>query len=191
MRGDTLIQRHPPTPPTLVGDFQSGLHRVAQYNADRGYPYDEASYGVHNMVGQEGIPSRMSHVGSHDGEGISLGMQYVGTPELLEVTMLTRSKDTYGAPEHYHASQHDGRSVCSEFRYAATKLTSGRRVKASSHHQPQGQQRMTIMPHDPLAVYGQKQPQARHEDMTALSQSQHQKPERQRRPRARRPRHRS
>lgn len=82
MRGDTLIQRHPPTPPTLVGDFQSGLHRVAQYDADRGYPYDEASYGVPGMAGHEGIPSRTSHVGSHSGEGVSLGMQYVGTTEL-------------------------------------------------------------------------------------------------------------
>ncbi|KAF1930770.1 uncharacterized protein M421DRAFT_418248 [Didymella exigua CBS 183.55] len=93
MRGDTLIQRHPPTPPTLVGDFQSGLHRVAQYNADRGYPYEEVSYGVPGVVGHEGIPSRTSHVGSHTGERVSLGMQY----------------DSYGAPGYYHASQTDGR----------------------------------------------------------------------------------
>ncbi|KZM22763.1 hypothetical protein ST47_g6081 [Ascochyta rabiei] len=46
MRGDTIIQRHPPTPPTLVGDYQSGLHQVVQYNADRGYPYDEDGYGA-------------------------------------------------------------------------------------------------------------------------------------------------
>lgn len=79
MRGDTLVQRHPPTPPTLVGDFHSGLHRVAQYNADRGYPYNEASYGVPGMAGHEGIPSRTSHVGSHAAEGVGLGIQYVGT----------------------------------------------------------------------------------------------------------------
>jgi hypothetical protein len=79
MRGDTLVQRHPPTPPTLVGDFHSGLHRVEHYNADRGYSYDEASYGVPGVVGREGIPSRASHVGSHTGEGVGLGIQYVGT----------------------------------------------------------------------------------------------------------------
>lgn len=77
MRGDALVQRHPPTPPTLVGDFQVGLHRVAQYNADRGYLYDEASYGAVGLIGHEGIPSRASHVGSHTGQGVSLG-QYVG-----------------------------------------------------------------------------------------------------------------
>ena len=79
MWGDIHVQRHPLTPPTLVGDFQSGLHRVAQYDADRGYPYNEASYGVPGVVGHEGIPSRTSHVGSHTGEGVGLGIQYVGT----------------------------------------------------------------------------------------------------------------
>lgn len=74
-----MIQRHPPTPPTLVGDFQSGLHRVAQYNADRGYPYDEASYGVPGAASHEGIPLRAPHAGSHAREGVGLGIQYVGT----------------------------------------------------------------------------------------------------------------
>ncbi|KAJ8116263.1 hypothetical protein OPT61_g2291 [Boeremia exigua] len=93
MRGDTLIQRHPPTPPTLVGDFHSGPHRVAQYNADRGYPYDEASYGVPGVINHERIPSRTSHVGSHTGEGVGLGIQY----------------DGYGASEYYHDGQINGR----------------------------------------------------------------------------------
>ena len=79
MRGDTLIQRHPPTPPTLVGDFHSGLHRVAQYNADRGYPYDESSYDLAGVVGHEGLPSRTSHGASHAGDGMGLGIRYVGT----------------------------------------------------------------------------------------------------------------
>lgn len=77
MRGDTLIQRHPPTPPTLMGDYQSGLHRVAQYNADRGYPYDNPSYA--GMIGHEGIPSRTSHMASHAGESVGLGIQYVSS----------------------------------------------------------------------------------------------------------------
>jgi len=79
MRGDTLVQRHPPTPPTLVGDFRSGLHRVAQYNADRGQPYDDASYGAPGVVDHEGVHSRTSQAGSHAGEGVGLGIQYVGT----------------------------------------------------------------------------------------------------------------
>ncbi|KAH6615165.1 hypothetical protein C7974DRAFT_60268 [Boeremia exigua] len=85
MRGDTLVQRHPPTPPTLVGDFHSDLHRVAQYGADGGYSYSEAGYGVH---GHEGIPLRAAHAGSH-GEGVGLGIQYEG----------------YGASEYYHDGQ--------------------------------------------------------------------------------------
>lgn len=79
MRGDTLIQRHPPTPPTLVEDFHSGLHCVAQYKADRGYPYDESSYGLAGVVGHEGIPLRTSHGASHAGDGMGLGIHYVGT----------------------------------------------------------------------------------------------------------------
>jgi hypothetical protein len=118
MRGDTLIQRHPPTPPTLLGDFHSGLHRVAQYNADRGYPYDESSYGPAGIVGHEGLPSRTSHVA---GDGMGLGIHYVGTliPK-IQVTMLIRFKDGYGASEYYPESQGHGRQVRSTIRCAAS-----------------------------------------------------------------------
>ena len=78
MRGETLVQRHPPTPPTLVGDFHSDIQRVAPYNTDRQYPHEESSYGHTGVVGHEGIPSRTSHMASHAEEGVVLGIQYVG-----------------------------------------------------------------------------------------------------------------
>jgi hypothetical protein len=79
MRGDTLIQQHPPTPPNARAEYQAGLHQVAQYNADRGYSFGEAGYGSPGSVAHEGIPSHASHVDSHP-RGLGLGIQYVRVP---------------------------------------------------------------------------------------------------------------
>jgi hypothetical protein len=79
MRGDTLIQQHPPTPPNAGADYQTGLHQVAQYNADRGYLFGEAGYGSSGLVAHEGIPSYASHVDSRP-RGLGLGIQYVRVP---------------------------------------------------------------------------------------------------------------
>jgi hypothetical protein len=83
MRGEMMAQRHPPTPPTLVGDYRSGPLHVAQYDVDRAYSYDDMSYGSPVAVAHEGIPSQASHVGSLCGEGFGLGIQYVRPPTSL------------------------------------------------------------------------------------------------------------
>ena len=190
MRGDTLIQRHPPTPPTFVGDFHSDLHRVAQYNADRGYPYDEASYGVPGVVGHEGIPSRASHVGSHNGEGVGLGIQYVST--------------WYPNTDN-DADQIQGRLRCSGVlsrwlgRWSSGMwnlvvcvpqcLTCSRAVKVSSRRRPQDRQSKMTTQHDRRAVLDRRRPLVLLGGMTAPKQSQHRKPERQKQLKARRQRH--
>jgi hypothetical protein len=79
MRGDTLIQQHPPTPPNAGAEYQAGLHQVAQYNADRGYSFGDAWYGSPGSVVHERIPSHASHVDSHP-RGLGLGIQYVSVP---------------------------------------------------------------------------------------------------------------
>ena len=76
MRGDTLIQQHPPTPPNAGLEYQIRLHQVAQYNVDRGYSFGEAGYGSPGSVAHEGIPSHASHAGNHP-RGLGLGIQYV------------------------------------------------------------------------------------------------------------------
>jgi hypothetical protein len=76
MRGDTLIQQHPPTPPNAGSEYQTGLHQVAQYNVDRGYPFGEAGYGSPSSVAREEIPSHVSHADNHS-RGLGLSIQYV------------------------------------------------------------------------------------------------------------------
>ena len=77
MRGDTLIQQHPPTPPNTGAEYQASLQQIAQYNAGRGF-----SYGSPRSIAHEGIPSHGSHVDSHPGDGLGLGLQYVRTSTL-------------------------------------------------------------------------------------------------------------
>jgi hypothetical protein len=84
MRGDTLIQQHPPTPPNAGAEYQAGLHQFAQYDANRGYSFGEAGYGSPGSVAHEGIPSRASHVDSHP-HGLGLGIQYVRAPVSFRV----------------------------------------------------------------------------------------------------------
>jgi hypothetical protein len=75
-----IAQRHPPTPPTVVGDYQTGPLQLEQYDMEHAYPYDDLSYGSPVAVAHEGIPSQASHAGSLCGEGFGLGIQYVRTP---------------------------------------------------------------------------------------------------------------
>lgn len=79
MRGDTLVQQHPPTPPNAGSEYQSGLHPVAQYGVDRGYSFSETGYGSPGSVAHEGIPSHASHADNHP-RGLGLGIQYVRVP---------------------------------------------------------------------------------------------------------------
>lgn len=71
MRGETLIQQHPPTPPNTSAEYQASLHQIAQYNTGRGF-----SYGSPRLMARETIPSN-GHIESHPGDGIGLGLQYV------------------------------------------------------------------------------------------------------------------
>ena|SRR6186713_2509873 len=88
MISETLIQRHPPTPPSFGTELHSGLHQVARYVADRSYSFDEArhpgsAYGSPGSVGHEGISQhssqgfQTSHLEGHPGPDFGLGIQYV------------------------------------------------------------------------------------------------------------------
>ncbi|KAJ6276437.1 hypothetical protein J3E71DRAFT_348311 [Bipolaris maydis] len=78
MRGDSLIQQHPPTPPNAGAEYQVALHQVAEYNADRGCSFGEAGYGSPSSVAHQGIPSHASHGDDHI-RGLGLvGLQYDG-----------------------------------------------------------------------------------------------------------------
>ncbi|KAJ5058843.1 hypothetical protein J3E74DRAFT_247337 [Bipolaris maydis] len=84
MRGDSLIQQHPPTPPNAGAEYQVALHQVAEYNADRGCSFGEAGYGSPSSVAHQGIPSHASHGDDHI-RGLGLvGLQYDGYGPLTE-----------------------------------------------------------------------------------------------------------
>jgi uncharacterized iron-regulated membrane protein len=80
MKSQTLVQQHPPTPPS-VGADQTGLHQVAQYNADRDYSYNDLHSAAYSSSGAI----------LHDGETFGLGIQYVcGIICLARVDWLTK-----------------------------------------------------------------------------------------------------
>lgn len=108
MRGETLIQQHPPTPPSTGAEYQVGLQHIAHYNTARGFAYASPA-----SIAHEGIPSHGSHVVSHPGEGHGLGLQYVRTLSIPHRnTMLTNIQDGYDpAGEYYHDGQHSGLPV--------------------------------------------------------------------------------
>ena len=72
MRGETLVQQHPPTPPSTGGEYQAGLQHIAHYNTSRGF-----AYASPRSIAHEGIPSHASHAVSHPEERLGLGIQYV------------------------------------------------------------------------------------------------------------------
>ncbi|KAF1996831.1 hypothetical protein P154DRAFT_471929 [Amniculicola lignicola CBS 123094] len=87
MKAETLVQHHPPTPPSVGTELQSGLHQIAQYNAERNYSYDGAqrhgsAYGSPGPVVHEGVQHRsQSFQQSHadqQGQNFGLGIQYDG-----------------------------------------------------------------------------------------------------------------
>lgn len=68
MKTETLLQRHPPTPPHghIHPELQNSLHQIAQYNADRDYPY--------------GGPPSQGSVYSSPGPGVHNGIQHAMRP---------------------------------------------------------------------------------------------------------------
>ena len=85
MKSETLIHQ-PPTPPNVNLDLQNSLRQTAQFNADRGIPYDEshvygAEYGSPGPTVPDGLLRHPSHVES--GEAFGMGIQYVGSSHRL------------------------------------------------------------------------------------------------------------
>jgi hypothetical protein len=80
MKAETLIHHHPPTPPDdhVHPDLHPTLHQVAQYNADRGYSYDESHsqggvYSSPDPAMHHGIPHGIAPSGAEYG----VALQYV------------------------------------------------------------------------------------------------------------------
>ncbi|KAL5118256.1 hypothetical protein ACEQ8H_003766 [Pleosporales sp. CAS-2024a] len=77
MRGETLIQQHPPTPPSTGGEYRTGLQHIAHYNTAPGF-----AYASPRTIAHEAIPSHGSHVDVYAapvGEYYHDG-QYAGLP---------------------------------------------------------------------------------------------------------------
>lgn len=54
MKAETLVHRHPPTPPNVSSEqIQAGLHHVARYNAEESHPHT-LGYGSPGSVAHEG-----------------------------------------------------------------------------------------------------------------------------------------
>lgn len=85
MKTETLVhQQHPPTPPIVSNELQSGLHHVAQYIADHNYSYDEprhgSAYGSPGPVGLEGLSRHSAQLfqpSNVEDANFGLGAQYV------------------------------------------------------------------------------------------------------------------
>jgi hypothetical protein len=84
MKTETLVHRqHPPTPPIVGNELQSGLHHVAQYVADHNYSYDEphsSAYGSPGPVGLEDLSHHSAELFQYsnvEGVDFGLGAQYV------------------------------------------------------------------------------------------------------------------
>ena len=83
MKTETLVQRHPPTPPHghIHPDLQNGLNQIAQYNAERGYSYDESpSHGTVYSSPGPGMNNGLSHAMGPTGIEYGVGVPYVRGP---------------------------------------------------------------------------------------------------------------
>ncbi|KAF1953316.1 HMG box protein-like protein [Byssothecium circinans] len=83
MKSKTLIHQHPPTPPNINVDLQNGLHQIAQYNADRSFPYDGShaygsAYGSPVPTLHDGFTQHSSHVESQNVDAFGMGIHYDG-----------------------------------------------------------------------------------------------------------------
>ncbi|KAF2869974.1 HMG box protein-like protein [Massariosphaeria phaeospora] len=98
MKTETLTHQHPPTPPNVSNELQSGLHQIAQYNAEGSYSFDgshpaDSRYGSPGPVVHEMIQQQPGHMDGHSGIGFGLGLRY----------------DGYGqAPSYYPEGPYDG-----------------------------------------------------------------------------------
>lgn len=88
MKSETLTQHHPPTPPNVSNELHSGLHQIAQYNADRSYSFDDlhhqgSAYGSPGSMVYEALPHhpvqsfQTSPADSQPGQDFGLNIQYV------------------------------------------------------------------------------------------------------------------
>lgn len=140
--GETLVHRHPPTPPITGAEYQAGLSHIVQYNTDGSYSFGEVSYGSPASVAHEGIPSHMSRVVSHTRVGQGLGIQYVRALTSFADQSLTNVQDGYGPAEYYHTGQHSGMQVNEVSPHILGDAAHRNRItKGRSRHQLQGQQR--------------------------------------------------
>ncbi|CAI6254798.1 unnamed protein product [Periconia digitata] len=74
MKSETLIHQHPPTPPNLNVDLQSGFHHLAQYNAGRRFSYEEtngygAGYASPGSITHDGLPRDIHYDGYNQTTG--------------------------------------------------------------------------------------------------------------------------
>ena len=83
MKTETLVHQHPPTPPNLSIDLNSGFHHLAQYNADHVYSYDESgNYGVGYAppasIAHDQLLQHPTHARNQVGDDFGHNIQYVG-----------------------------------------------------------------------------------------------------------------
>ena len=111
MKSETIIHHHPPTPPSVSTELQSGLHHVAQFNAEGSFSYDHlhshgAGYGTPGAVIQEGLSQHSSHPDNTPGADYGLGIHYVndlsqGKMDVgLHLTRTTTAKGPDTIPIH-------------------------------------------------------------------------------------------
>jgi hypothetical protein len=186
MRSETLLYQHPPTPPSNGTEYQAGLHQIAQYNADRGFSFDDSAYGSPRTVAHEGIPSQGSRIDSGSGERLGLGIQYVRTPHgIVESIMLRQFQDSYGpATEYYQTGQYDGVSVSVvDYPHPRRRLTKTRTANLSSRRRRQDPPWTMNLRDGRHEVDGRLQPLVRQGEMGVRGQRRHPGPRRQRRTR--------
>jgi hypothetical protein len=152
MRGETLIQQHPPTPPSTGGEYQAGLQHIAHYNTGRGY-----AYASPRSIGHEGIPSHGSHVVSHPGEErLGLGIQYVRASMMFASHSHADSLAGRLRPRRRILPHRTVQRITSEWvpwHALSVKTDLCRTSSRYSRHQPQGPRSMMILNEDPPAMH--------------------------------------
>jgi hypothetical protein len=153
MKAETLIQRHPPTPPNIGSDLQSGLHHIAQYNAERHYSFEDAhvhglAYGSPGLMIHDVLPRHQSVQSFHSSHGdgqqdadFGLGIQYVrSTPADLWGLILMKGQNGYRqGSAYYHDPQFSGLPVGEVSTFTRQYADHGRTIRPCSPAHPQHQ----------------------------------------------------